>query len=134
MKKGSIIYEKYGFAFTRWNADKFADTAKEILTKSWDVDEIVDNFNDQLVPKKWFKWDDVFTELEEEQIVIEGAGVKNGCKATVTYKTELTGEDYEKLIFGDSEDEKFGGLMFNPSLKRVLRKAGVSSSGGSRRW
>jgi len=129
-QKKNIIIEKYNPGiglFTSWNAERFTKTATKIILKNVKGDELADNLDNVLVPKKWFKWEPVFTELKEDQIEIVGAGIKSGCKATITYNYELKDDEFRGLIYGDEEDEKYGGLIYNKEFEGMLKDVGISA-------
>lgn len=122
----NLIYEKYGTSLTRWNADKFSDTCRKIIIRNFDYGEAADEFDDTFVPKKWFSWKNVFKKLKGEQISVEGAGVRNGCRAEVTFSYDLDEEEFRGLVFG-GEDKKYGGLIYNPEFEGLFKKLGVSA-------
>ena len=122
----NLIYEKYGTSLTRWNADKFSDTCRKIIIRDFDYGEAADEFDDTFVPKKWFSWKNVFKKLKGEQISVEGAGVRNGCRAEVTFSYDLDEEEFRGLVFG-GEDKKYGGLIYNPEFEGLFKKLGVSA-------
>lgn len=122
----NLIYEKYGTSLTRWSADKFSDTCRKIIIRNFDYGEAADEFDDTFVPKKWFSWKNVFKKLKGEQISVEGAGVRNGCRAEVTFSYDLDEEEFRGLVFG-GEDKKYGGLIYNPEFEGLFKKLGVSA-------
>lgn len=122
----NLIYEKYGTSLTRWSADKFSDVCRKIIIRDFDYGEAADEFDDTFVPKKWFSWKNVFKKLKGEQISVEGAGVRNGCRAEVTFSYDLDEEEFRGLVFG-GEDKKYGGLIYNPEFEGLFKKLGVSA-------
>ena len=130
-RQQNIILEKKfgryspGLLKSKWTAESFTKAAIDIV-QGIKIKDVVDKLNGQLVPKKWFDWKKVFSGgIKEENVEVSAPGTPNS-RIIVTFPFTLEGEDFQNFIFGDEENEKFGGIFYNNKFRRKLKKAGIN--------
>lgn len=114
-----IISESYhrqlGLMWTESSAKR---SISNMLKKGFNIDDVLADFDNFLVPKKWFSFKKLFSAKPE--IKIDSFSGKN-CTIQVIYTQNFSENEIKNLIYGkEGKKEKIGGIIYNEELTSHL--------------
>ena len=119
----NLILESYHRQFgLMWTESAAKKSIENMLKKGFNVEDILADFDDFLVPKKWFSFKKLFS--SKPKIQIDSFSGKN-CKIIATYSKDLSDDEMNSLVYGkDDKKKKIGGIIYNEALTPQLADFG----------
>lgn len=119
----NLILESYHRQFgLMWTESAAKKSVENMLKKGFNIKDILADFDNFLVPNKWFSFKKLFK--SKPLIKIDSFSGKN-CKIQVTYSAKFSQEEIHNLIYGkDDKKEKIGGIIYNEAFTLHLESYG----------
>jgi hypothetical protein len=101
-----------------WTESAAMRSIKNMLMKGLKGENILVDFDNFFVPKKWFSFKSI---LNGKPQVDMGSFSGKNCQIKVTFTGSPSENEMKKFIFGDKSDKKLGGIKYNSKFEDILK-------------